>query len=40
MLEIDFTNGKVTQVGDQYGIGRRTAALRQSQIGGEGADYR
>jgi hypothetical protein len=23
MLEIDFTNGKITQVGDQYGIGRR-----------------
>ena len=33
MLEIDFTGGKVSQVGDQYGIGRRTAALRQSQIG-------
>jgi hypothetical protein len=23
MLEIDFTNGKITVVGDQYGIGRR-----------------
>jgi 6-phosphogluconolactonase (cycloisomerase 2 family) len=23
MLEIDFTNGKIGQVGDQYGIGRR-----------------
>jgi len=26
MLEIDFANCKVTQTGDQYGIGRRTAA--------------
>jgi hypothetical protein len=23
LLEIDFANGKITQVGDQYGIGRR-----------------
>jgi hypothetical protein len=23
MLELDFTNGKITQAGDQYGIGRR-----------------
>ena len=23
MLEVDFENGKVSQVGDQYGIGRR-----------------
>jgi hypothetical protein len=23
MLEIDFTNGKINQIGDQYGIGRR-----------------
>jgi hypothetical protein len=23
MLEIDFANGKIVQVGDQYGIGRR-----------------
>jgi hypothetical protein len=23
MLEIEFTNGRVTQMGDQYGIGRR-----------------
>ena len=23
MLEIDFANGKISQVGDQYGIGRR-----------------
>jgi hypothetical protein len=39
MLEIDFTGGKVSQAGDQYGIGRRTAALRQSRIG-EGTDRR
>jgi len=25
MLEIDFANGKISQVGDQYGIGRRRA---------------
>ena len=24
MIEIDFTNGKVSRVGDQYGIGRAT----------------
>ena len=23
LLEIDFANGKISQVGDQYGIGRR-----------------
>jgi hypothetical protein len=23
LLEIDFLNGKISQVGDQYGIGRR-----------------
>jgi len=23
MLEIDFADGKISQVGDQYGIGRR-----------------
>ena len=23
MLEIDFANGKISQVGDQYGVGRR-----------------
>jgi len=23
MLEVDFANGKISQVGDQYGIGRR-----------------
>ena len=23
MLEVDFTDGKVSRVGDQYGIGRR-----------------
>ena len=23
MLEVDFVNGKISQVGDQYGIGRR-----------------
>ena len=23
LLEIDFAGGKITQVGDQYGIGRR-----------------
>jgi hypothetical protein len=23
LLEIDFVNGKISQVGDQYGIGRR-----------------
>jgi hypothetical protein len=23
LLEIDFANGEITQVGDQYGIGRR-----------------
>ena len=23
MLEIDFVNGRISQVGDQYGIGRR-----------------
>ena len=25
MLEIDFLNGKISQVGDQYGIGRSPA---------------
>jgi hypothetical protein len=24
MIEIDFTNGKISRVGDQYGIGRAT----------------
>ena len=23
MLEIDFANGKISEVGDQYGIGRK-----------------
>jgi hypothetical protein len=27
MLEIDFRNGKVVQVGDQFGIGRRQESL-------------
>ena len=31
MLEIDFGNGKVTQVGDQYGIGRRIPAAASDQ---------
>jgi hypothetical protein len=31
MLEIDFANGKISQVGDQYGIGRRDGKL--SQVG-------
>ena len=31
MLEIDFANGKISQVGDQYGIGRRNKKL--SQVG-------
>jgi hypothetical protein len=31
MLEIDFANGKISQVGDQYGIGRRGGKL--SQVG-------
>jgi hypothetical protein len=29
MLEIDFANGKISQVGDQYGIGRRNKKLSQ-----------
>jgi hypothetical protein len=27
MLEIDFTNGKISEAGDQYGIGRKTPLL-------------
>jgi hypothetical protein len=30
LLEIDFTNGKISQVGDQYGIGRRNAPMRRT----------
>jgi hypothetical protein len=30
MLEIDFENGRITQVGDQYGIGRRDKKLSQA----------
>jgi hypothetical protein len=29
MIEIDFANGKISQVGDQYGIGRRDRKLGQ-----------
>jgi hypothetical protein len=31
MLEIDFANGKITRVGDQYGIGRRKAQAASGQ---------
>ena len=31
MLEIDFVDGKIRQVGDQYGIGRRKAEAARSQ---------
>jgi hypothetical protein len=30
LLEIDFTNGQISQVGDQYGIGRRNAPMQST----------
>ena len=32
MLEIDFADGKVTRVGDQYGIGRRANSVEKAQL--------
>jgi len=32
MLEIDFADGKVTRVGDQYGIGRRENSVEKAQL--------
>jgi len=32
MLEIDFADGKISRVGDQYGIGRRENSVEKGQL--------
>jgi len=30
LLEIDFANGKISEVGDQYGIGRKSGGVSKA----------
>jgi hypothetical protein len=32
MLEIDFADGKISRVGDQYGIGRSANPVEKAQL--------